>query len=87
MTEWALSDPLARPPRGPSHSPEAEAQRVARGKYAIEHIMPRKWTAHWPLPPGVGTDAERDRLLHTVGNLAVDAADEDTDDDGDEDEG
>ena len=43
--------------------------------------MPRKWTAHWPLPPGVGTDAERDRLLHTVGNLAVDAADEDTDDD------
>ena len=24
-------------------------ERVARGKFAIEHIMPRKWQAHWPL--------------------------------------
>jgi hypothetical protein len=46
-------------------------ERVTRGKYAIEHIMPRKWTAHWPLPQGVGTDTERDRLLHTVGNLTL----------------
>lgn len=27
-------------------------ERVARGKYAIEHILPRKWEAHWPLDAG-----------------------------------
>jgi hypothetical protein len=26
-------------------------ERVARGKYAIEHVMPRKWD-YWPLPEG-----------------------------------
>ena len=25
-------------------------ERVARGKFHIEHVMPRKWQAHWPLP-------------------------------------
>ena len=24
-------------------------ERVARGKPAIEHVMPRKWHPHWPL--------------------------------------
>lgn len=24
-------------------------ERVARGRLAIEHVMPRKWVAHWPL--------------------------------------
>jgi hypothetical protein len=45
-------------------------ERVARGKYAIEHIMPRKWMMHWPLPDGAGTE-ERDRLIHTLGNLTL----------------
>lgn len=45
-------------------------ERVARGKFAIEHIMPRKWLSHWPLPEGV--DAEvRDRQIHTIGNLTL----------------
>jgi hypothetical protein len=45
-------------------------ERAARGKFAIEHIMPRKWTVHWSLSPGVGAD-ERDRLIHTLGNLTL----------------
>ncbi len=45
-------------------------ERVARGKLHIEHVMPRKWELHWPLPTGLPPD-ERDRLIHTVGNLTL----------------
>ena len=44
-------------------------ERVARGAYAIEHVLPRKWQSHWPLESG--TEADRDRLLHTLGNLTL----------------
>ncbi|MEQ1759424.1 MAG: DUF262 domain-containing protein [Vicinamibacterales bacterium] len=50
--------------------PALGEERVTRGRYAIEHVMPRKWTAHWPLPEG-HDDAERDRLVHTLGNLTL----------------
>lgn len=46
-------------------------QRVARSQYAIEHVMPRKWDAHWPLPPGMHRDSEREELIHTIGNLTL----------------
>jgi hypothetical protein len=45
-------------------------ERVARGKYHIEHVMPRKWQAAWPLPQGM-LEQERDRLVHTLGNLTL----------------
>src|SRR5207248_1147705 len=45
-------------------------ERVARGKYHIEHVMPRKWQGAWPLPAGV-TELDRDRLVHTFGNLTL----------------
>jgi len=45
-------------------------ERVARGKYAIEHIMPRRWQAHWSLPAG-RTAADRDPLIDTIGNLTL----------------
>ena len=45
-------------------------ERVTRGKYAIEHVMPRKWASHWPLIDG-DDEAERDRLIHTLGNLTL----------------
>lgn len=45
-------------------------ERVARGKYAIEHVLPRKWEAHWPLDSG-SQEHERERLLHTLGNLTL----------------
>jgi len=44
-------------------------ERVARGKLAIEHIMPRKWQSHWPLAAGSETD--RERIIHTLGNLTL----------------
>jgi hypothetical protein len=45
-------------------------ERAARGKYAIEHVMPRKWIVHWPLLDGRG-EAEREALIHTIGNLTL----------------
>jgi hypothetical protein len=45
-------------------------ERVARGKYHIEHVMPRRWQANWPLPEGA-SEADRDRLVHTIGNLTL----------------
>jgi hypothetical protein len=46
-------------------------ERVTRGKLAIEHIMPRKWAAHWRKPAGPDGEAARDRLIHTLGNLTL----------------
>ena len=45
-------------------------QRVSRGSYAIEHVMPRSWAKHWPLPEGE-SDRDRDQLVHTLGNLTL----------------
>ena len=44
-------------------------ERVARGKLAIEHVMPRKWHTHWPLQGRV--EADRDRIIHSLGNLTL----------------
>jgi hypothetical protein len=44
-------------------------ERVARGAFAIEHIMPRKWETHWPTEPEVAQ--HRNRLVHTIGNLTL----------------
>ncbi len=46
-------------------------ERVARGKLAIEHVMPRKWTANWPLTGGEHSEADRERIVHTLGNLTL----------------
>lgn len=45
-------------------------ERVPRGIYTIEHILPRKWQVHWPLPPGK-TVEDRDALVDTLGNLTL----------------
>jgi len=48
-------------------------ERSVRGQYAIEHVMPRKWAAHWPIEGSDPDDTEagRDRLIHTIGNLTL----------------
>lgn len=46
-------------------------ERVPRGKFTIEHVMPRKWQTHWPLDNPGTDEAERDRLIHTLGNLTL----------------
>jgi hypothetical protein len=45
-------------------------ERVAQGKYAIEHVMPRKWATNWPLPANMQPE-ERDRSVHLLGNLTL----------------
>ena len=45
-------------------------ERVARGTYAIEHVMPRRWQAHWALPEGQ-TVADIDPFIDTIGNLTL----------------
>ncbi|MBO0728490.1 MAG: DUF262 domain-containing protein [Acidimicrobiaceae bacterium] len=47
-----------------------DVERVTRGKFAIEHIMPRRWQTHWPLAQG-GSTADRDALVDTIGNLTL----------------
>ena len=55
-----------------------ERRRTSKSEHAlcprnltVEHIMPRAWREHW----GVGVDeaaaAERDLLMHTLGNLTL----------------
>jgi hypothetical protein len=43
-------------------------ERVAKKKYPTEHVMPRKWQQHWPYE---GDPAERDHIVHTLGNLTL----------------
>ncbi len=39
--------------------------------YSLEHLMPKKWKPEaWPLTDGI-TVEERDRILKTLGNLAI----------------
>lgn len=45
-------------------------QRVVRGKYHIEHVMPRKWQTNWPLSDGLSED-EREGLIDSLGNLTL----------------
>ena len=55
-------------------TPKSEAEHVIRGKLTIEHILPQTWTKHWPLPEGVDAvqaTLDRDRLLHSIGNLSL----------------
>ena len=47
------------------------ADRVRRASHAIEHVMPRKWTSHWRKTAGFVDDAERENLVHTLGNLTL----------------
>jgi hypothetical protein len=46
-------------------------ERVPRGQFVIEHVMPRKWSSHWPPGEGYRGEADRDRLIHTIGNLTL----------------
>jgi hypothetical protein len=33
--------------------------------------MPRKWLTHWPLEDASHEEADRDRIIHTLGNLTL----------------
>lgn len=40
------------------------------GGYTLEHLMPKKWRNNWTFPIS-NTEEERDRILLTLGNLAI----------------
>lgn len=44
-----------------------------RSPLTLEHIMPQKWKAHWPLsdPDDVEAEWEREETLHQMGNITV----------------
>lgn len=51
---------------------KAETQEVPHN-LQIEHIMPQAWRANWALPEDDNREAalERDRVIHTIGNLTL----------------
>ena len=40
------------------------------GGYTLEHLMPKKWRNNWTFPTSI-TEEDRDRILLTLGNLAI----------------
>ena len=60
-----------------ARTPKSEAAHVARGELTVEHVLPRKWRKHWPLPPAADpreeelAAARRDDLKDTLGNLSM----------------
>ena len=53
---------------------KAESREVY-GALHIEHVMPQTWPPNWPLPDDVADGGEavanRDRAIHTIGNLTL----------------
>ncbi len=52
----------------------SESRDVPRN-LTIEHVMPQNWRRHWTLPddveePGIA-EVNRDRLIHSIGNLTL----------------
>lgn len=44
--------------------------RVHRDKQQVEHLLPRGWRTHWPVPDAAA-QAERDDVVHRLGNLTL----------------
>jgi len=43
---------------------------LSMNKYSIEHVMPKKWSQHWP-PLANFTESERDGKVQSLGNLTL----------------
>lgn len=53
-------------------SDKAEDVAYVLGALTVEHLLPQQWHAYYPLPEGGTIDeSERERLLHTFGNLTL----------------
>jgi hypothetical protein len=55
------------------HTDKSEKIEI-KERLQVEHLLPRKWQKHWPLPDGGDVDeaaTRRTRLLHTLGNLTL----------------
>lgn len=52
-------------------TPKTEPLDVPR-RMTVEHLMPRAWREHWPLPePDLEAEEARDIVIHTIGNLTL----------------
>jgi Protein of unknown function (DUF1524) len=53
-------------------SKKSEDLAYVEDKLTVEHLLPQKWQRYYPLPEGGPVDEiERERLLHTFGNLTL----------------
>lgn len=55
------------------HNDKTEQVRINK-TLTVEHLLPRSWEAHWPLPVDEDESEVRSRrssLLHTIGNLTL----------------
>ena len=50
---------------------KVEIRHVTAGTLTVEHVMPQSWKKHWPAPASEEARAERERLLHGIGNLTL----------------
>ncbi|MGR3914064.1 MAG: DUF262 domain-containing HNH endonuclease family protein [Gammaproteobacteria bacterium] len=53
---------------GERHKHATRLEGIAH--YSLEHLMPKKWANKWKLPP-TQDESERNRVLLTLGNLAI----------------
>lgn len=52
------------------NNPLLSTQLLPYSSYSLEHMMPQKWHAHWPLPDGEDED-ERTHTIRTLGNFTI----------------
>ncbi len=53
-------------------SAKSEDLAYVEDKLTVEHLLPQKWQKHYPLAEdGSADEIERERLLHTFGNLTL----------------
>ena len=52
------------------NNPLLSTQLLKYSSYTLEHLMPQKWVAHWPLPEGADADG-RAHMIKTLGNFTI----------------
>jgi len=62
-----LEDELRNPAAESVSTPQ---QTCERGRLQVEHVMPRSWTANWPLREGESRESRQDRI-NRIGNLTL----------------
>lgn len=53
------------------HWQGAKSDAVVRDDITLEHIMPRSWQRHWPLPDRPDAEKEREHAVQMLGNLTL----------------
>jgi hypothetical protein len=67
MVLEGLEDELRNPSAEVVATPQ---QPCERGRLQVEHVMPRSWSANWPLHDGEDKESRNERI-HRIGNLTL----------------